>query len=87
MRQEPGCGKVLALEVRKTLSGVPTDLPELGSNSQALLGSVEEAVLGSLGHTEAKDAMFSLLATTDATGYHGRAENEWGPSGGLWPGD
>lgn len=33
-----------------------------------------------------RDVVFSVLDTADAAGCLGRAENRWGPAGGLWPG-
>lgn len=70
---------------------VPEDLSESGSDSwapQLLLGTAEELVLGSLGHTEVRDIRFSVLDTADTAGCRRRAEN-WGEGGqtdGLWPG-
>ena len=68
------------------------DLPELGSDSQApqtQLGTVEEPVLGSLGHTEARDIKFLVVDTTDTTGCHRRAENRVGTLGWtlVWGGE
>ena len=68
------------------------DLPELGSDSQApqtQLGTVEEPVLGSLGHTVARDIKFLVVDTTDTTGCHRRAENRVGTLGWtlVWGGE
>ena len=79
----------LTLGVRKVQSGDPEELPELGSDSQAPhtpLGTSEERVLGSLGCTEARDYRHSLVDIPDFSVCRRRAENMWGPSGGLWPG-
>lgn len=68
---------------------VSADQSESGSNSRApqkLLGTAEDPVLGSLGRTETRDVVFSVLDTADAAGCLERAENRWGPAGGLWPG-
>lgn len=35
---------------------------------------------------EARDDRFSLSDIPDMAVYLRRAENRWGPSGGLWPG-
>ena len=59
--------------VRKVQSGVPTERMESGSNCQApqmLLVIVNELVLGSLHHTEARDIRFSVLDTSDTAGCH-----------------
>lgn len=59
--------------MKKVQSGVPTDLPKDSQAPQMLLGTMEKPVLGSLGHTEARE--ISVLDTSDATGCHGRAED------------
>ena len=61
-------------------SGVPTELPESGSDSQV------PQTTGSLGHTEARDDRFSLLDIPDAWYVSEELSTECGPSGGLWPG-
>ena len=68
----------------KAHSEVPMDLPESGLDSQVTqtpLGATEEQVLGSLGHTEARDIRFSVLDTSDVAGCRGRAENRLGTQG------
>jgi hypothetical protein len=73
--------------MRKALSGVPMNLLELSSNSQAphtLLGTAEEeSFLGFLGHMEARDIRFSLSNIPEINGCLRRAEYRWGPSGRL----
>ena len=62
----------------------PRGTEESGSISpapQTLLGTVEEPVLGSLGHMEARDIRFSVLDIPDAAVCHGRAEIK---EGTLW---
>jgi hypothetical protein len=43
--------------LKKAQSGVPANLSESGSNSQALLGTTEELVLGSLGQVDRRPGM------------------------------
>lgn len=62
----------------KVQSEVSTDLPELGSDSQAPQGAVEELVVRSLCHMEVRDVRFSVLDTADAAGCHRRTENRVG---------
>ena len=45
------------------------------------LGTTEEQVLGSLGHTEVRDNKFSFLDIPDAIVCGGRAENKLGTLG------
>lgn len=58
------------------------ELPESGSDSpvpQMLWGTVGEPVLGSLGHTEARDDRFLLLYIPDTE----ELRNGWEPSDRL----
>jgi hypothetical protein len=69
-------------KVRKVQSGVPTDLLKSGlwlSGTTNATGYHRRAGSESLGSTEARDI-------PDTTVCCRRAENEWGPSGRLWPG-
>ena len=84
-----GCEKLWDPTQGTVQSEVPTDLPELGSDSRALqtpLGALEDRILASLGLTEARDFRFSILDMRNAAECIGRAEYRVGPMGGLWPG-
>jgi hypothetical protein len=64
----------------------PRGTEESGSISpapQTLLGTVEEPVLGSLGHLEARDVRFSLLDIPDAAVCPEELRTKREPSGGL----
>ena len=71
-RQALDCEKLWdpALGEGGSQSGVPEELSESGSDSQAPqmpLGTAEEPVLRSLGSTESRDDRFSLLDIPDTT--------------------